>query len=176
MHCGFYTLFTEIDQEAAHKLNEFVLKFNLFTDKNTPITLIINSEGGSVIDGMSIIDFIESSATSVRTMCTGTCASMASLIFASGTKGQRMMTQNSFLMTHQMYAGQFGSMSELRAARKFDDLLYDKIIKHYVKCSKLNEQEVHDLLLNSTDTWLTAEQAIEYGLCDKIITNFQSLS
>jgi ATP-dependent Clp protease protease subunit len=100
---------------------------------------------------------------------------MASLIFVSGTKGKRIMTENSFLMTHQMYSMQAGKISELIAQRKFDDLLYERIVQQYVKNSNLDEKQVHDLLLNPNDNWITAQQALEFGLCDKIITSLKEV-
>ena len=85
------------------------------------------------------------------------------------------MTENSFLMTHQMYAAQSGNFSELIAKRKFDDLLYDRIVNQYVVNSKLSEKQVHELLLNSNNNWITSQQALEFGLCDKIVKSLSEI-
>jgi len=137
-------------------------------DENAPINLIINSPGGEINAGMAIYDAIESVDTPVKMFCVGKAYSMGALIFLSGKSG-RYMLKNSELMLHEpLLNGKIGgnttSIKELSDSLvKTRDKLNNIISKHSGK--SLEEVEK----ATDHDHFYSAEESIEFGLCDKIV-------
>jgi ATP-dependent Clp protease protease subunit len=149
-------------------LCEFILKANYVFPKDQPVTIFLNSPGGDVYSGFGTIDLMECSKVKIQTVTIGIVASMASLIFTAGTKGMRIMSKNSFIMTHQ-FSGYFeGKYHEMIAQRTHEDDLQQRFIQHFLRHSKMNEEEIKDILLRSSDTYISAKEALRWGLCDKI--------
>lgn len=130
------------------------------------ITLIINSPGGSVSDGNAVIDAINQIECKVSTVCTGVAASMAAIILASGTKGKRFITPRAEVMIHQPLGGVQGQASEI-----------SKMCDHILKTKRdlavfLSERtgKAVDLITNDMDRdyWMTAAEAVNYGIVDAI--------
>lgn len=165
---GAYMLFEEIHEESALRLCEYLLKANMICDPDDTLTLFINSGGGSVTDGWAIIDVMESSRVDISTVALGCIASMAVLIFVAGTKGKRVMAPKTAVMTHQFSTAFWGKQHELMAARKFHDTLEKQFIAHFVRYTKMTEKQVREVLLKPSDTWLTAEECLKYGICDEV--------
>ena len=133
------------------------------------IQLIINSPGGSVSDGFAIIDMMEWSRLPVRTTGLGMLASMALLIFMAGAKGQRVITPRVSILSHRFSWWSFGNHSELIAKRKEEDLTHQRILDHYIRHTSLNSaEEVQAHLLRDVDSWLTAEEALRFGVADVV--------
>lgn len=165
---GAYMLFGEIHEESTEDLCEFIIKANyLFTDEQ-PITLLINSPGGSVYDGFGIIDLMESSKLKIQTVAIGMVASMAALIFTTGTKGMRVMSRNSFVMTHQFSQTLEGKYHDFIAQRAHEDDLHNRFIQHFLRHTKMNEKQINDILLGSADKFISAKEALKYGICDQV--------
>lgn len=165
---GAYMFYGDVDVDSAKGLCEFIIKANYIFPKQQVLTILVNSGGGEMYDGFSIIDLMETSRLKIQTVGIGVIASMATLITTAGTKGKRIMTKNSFIMTHQFSTYFEGKYHELIATRGHDDELHRRCIEHFLKNSKMTEKQIKDVFLGSSDKWLNAKDALKYGLCDKI--------
>lgn len=165
---GAYMLFTQIDEESAEDLCEFIIKANYIFPIEQPLTILINSPGGGVYDAFGIIDLMESSLLKIQTVGIGMVASMAALIFTAGTKGKRIMSKNSYIMTHQFSQASEGRYHEFVAQRSHEDDIQQKFIQHFLRHTKMNEKQITDTLLGHSDKWISAKEALKYGLCDVI--------
>jgi len=165
---GAYMLFDEIHEESSLHLCDYLLKANMICDPSDALTLFINSGGGSVTDGWAIIDVMEASRIRIQTVAMGCIASMAVPIFIAGTKGMRIMTPRTSVMTHQFSTAFWGKAHELIAARKFHDTLERQFIDHFLRHTKMSEKQIRDVLLRPSDTWLTPQECLKFGICDEI--------
>jgi ATP-dependent Clp protease protease subunit len=165
---GAYMLFDEVDSESAKNLCEFIIKSNYIFPSDQVLTILVNSPGGEMYDGFSIIDLMETSRLNISTVGIGMIASMASLITTAGTKGLRVMTKNAFVMTHQFSTYFEGKYHELVATRDHDDELHERCIKHFKQYTTMTDKQIKDVFLGSSDKWLTAKEALKYGMCDRI--------
>ncbi len=137
-------------------------------DPTKDISLYINSPGGSVTDGMSIYDTMNYIKCDVSTICMGMAASMGAFLLSAGTKGKRYALPNSDIMIHQPSGGAQGQATDM--------LIHTQHIIDTKK--KLNEilaantGQPYDVIARDTerDNFMTAQQALEYGLIDKVIT------
>lgn len=159
-----------ICEDAAASACKEIIECNIKAEVNQ-IQLIINSPGGSCPAGFSIIDIMEWSRIPVYTTGVGIVASMALLVFMTGERGHRVITPRTSILSHRYSAFSFGNHSQLIAGRKEQDLEHERIINHYLNYSGMkNREELEKFLLRDVDTWLTPEEAIEYGLADVIET------
>ena len=165
---GVYMLFSPIDEESSEDLCEFVIKANYIFPADQPITLLINSPGGSVYDGFGIIDLMESSKLKIHTVGIGMVASMAALIFTAGEKGHRSMSRNAFIMTHQFSQATEGRYHEFVSQRPHEDELHGRFVQHFLNHSKMTEKQINDILLSPADKIISAKEALKFGLCDSI--------
>ena len=136
-------------------------------DPDKDISLYINSPGGSISAGMAIYDTMNFIKCDVSTICIGMAASMGAFLLSSGTKGKRFALPNSEIMIHQPLGGMQGQASDIK-------IHADHIIRIKEKMNRiLAEQTGKDYeqvcLDTDRDNFLTAEQALEYGLIDKVI-------
>ena len=136
-------------------------------DPNKDISLYINSPGGSVTDGMAIYDTMQYIKCDVSTICMGMAASMGAFLLAAGTKGKRYALPNADIMIHQPSGGAQGQATDIE--------IHTQHILHTKQ--KLNEilakntGQPLDVIKQDTerDNFMTAQQALEYGLIDKVI-------
>ena len=131
------------------------------------ISIYINSPGGSVTSGMAIYDTMNFIKSDVSTICVGMAASMAAFLLSSGEKGKRYVLPNSEVMIHQPLGGAEGQATEIKIAA-------ERILKLKDKMNKLLSKNTNQSLKKvSKDTerdhFLTAEEALEYGIVDKIL-------
>ena len=138
-------------------------------DPDKDIHLYINSPGGSVTAGMAIYDTMQYIKCDVSTICIGMAASMGAFLLAGGAKGKRLALPNAEIMIHQPSGGSQGQATEIEIAAKH-------ILKTKEKLNKiLAENTGKDLEQVTADTerdnWLSADEAVAYGLIDKIVTN-----
>ena len=136
-------------------------------DPNKDISLYINSPGGSVTDGMAIYDTMQYIKCDVSTICMGMAASMGAFLLAAGTKGKRYALPNADIMIHQPSGGAQGQATDieihtqhiLRTKQKLNEIL------------AANTGQPLDVIKRDTerDNFMTAQQALEYGLIDKVI-------
>ena len=136
-------------------------------DPDKDIHLYINSPGGSISAGMSIYDTMNFIKCDVSTICVGMAASMGAFLLAAGAKGKRIALPNSEIMIHQPLGGTRGQATDIK-------IHADHIIRTREKMNTLLSQmtgQSYDRICLDTDrdNYLTAQQALEYGLIDKII-------
>jgi ATP-dependent Clp protease protease subunit len=137
-------------------------------DPEKDIHLYINSPGGSVTAGMAIYDTMQYIKCDVSTVCIGMAASMGAFLLSGGAKGKRYALPNAEIMIHQPSGGSQGQATEidiaakhiLRTREKLNRIMSENTGKPYEEVCKDTER----------DNWLTAEEAKEYGLVDKVIT------
>ena len=137
-------------------------------DPDKDIYLYINSPGGSISSGMAIYDTMNYIKCDVSTICVGMAASMGAFLLSSGAKGKRYALPNAEVMIHQPLGGMQGQASDIK-------IHADHILRIRAKLNKLlSEQTGKPLEVIERDTerdnFMTAEQAAEYGLVDKVIT------
>lgn len=133
------------------------------------IQIILNSWGGELDAGFFLSDVIEHISLPVYITGLGSCASAGLNILVSGTKGHRIITKNTSLLCHQYAWRSDGKHHELVAIRKEHDLTYERMVNHYMKHTEMTKKQVKEILLPSTDTWLTPAEARKYGLVDKVV-------
>lgn len=133
-----------------------------------PVTLYINSPGGGVDSGMALYDVMKAVSCPIRTVCVGLAASMAALLFVSGEK--RDMLPHSRLMIHDPLIVQTGG-SALKLKAVADDLMETRQIIAGVIADHSGKSLEEVLKKTATDSYFRAEEAIEFGLADRIITS-----
>ena len=144
----------------------------LFLESEDPgkdIHLYINSPGGSVTAGMAIYDTMQYIKCDVSTMCLGMAASMGAFLLSGGTKGKRYALPNAEIMIHQPSGGAQGQATEISIAA-------EHILRTKKKLNEIlaaNTGKPYDVIAADTerDNWMTAKEAMEYGLIDSVITN-----
>ena len=137
-------------------------------DPDKDIQFYINSPGGSISAGMAIYDTMNYVKCDVSTMCMGMAASMGAFLLAGGTKGKRFALPNAEIMIHQPSGGAQGQATEIEIAAKHILKTKEKLNKMLAEnTGKDLEQIMAD---TERDNWLSAEEAAEYGLIDKIVT------
>lgn len=136
-------------------------------DSEKDISLYINSPGGSVTDGMAIYDTMNYIKCDVSTICVGMAASMGAFLLSSGTKGKRICLPNAEVMIHQPLGQTQGQATEIEIAAKHILQIKEKLNRILAdNCGKTVEELAKD---TDRDNWLSAQQALEYGLVDKVI-------
>ena len=141
-------------------------------DPDKEISLYINSPGGSITDGMGIVDTMNYIKCPVSTICIGMAASMGAVLLASGEKGRRFATPNAEILIHQpLIGGQGGGLSGQTTEIKIHA---DHMVKTREKLNKLLSEKTGQSLEQiekdtERDHYMTAQEALEYGLIDEII-------
>ena len=137
-------------------------------DSSKDISLYINSPGGSVTDGMAIYDTMQYIKCDVSTICMGMAASMGAFLLAAGTKGKRFALPNSDIMIHQPSGGAQGQATDIMIHA--DHIIQTKKKLNTILAEKTGQP--FDVIARDTerDNFMTAQQALEYGLIDKVIT------
>ncbi|KRN99667.1 ATP-dependent Clp protease proteolytic subunit [Companilactobacillus kimchiensis] len=138
-------------------------------DSDKDISMYINSPGGSVTDGLAIMDTMNFVKSDVQTIATGLAASMGSVLLSSGTKGKRFALPNSTVLIHQPSGGAQGQQSEieivateiLKTRKRLNQILADNSGQSFEKLQKDTDR----------DNYMTAQEAKDYGLIDQIMTN-----
>lgn len=140
-------------------------------DPDAEITIYINSPGGSVMDGLAIADTMEFISCPVRTVGMGMQASMGSFLLASGTPGMRHMLRRSQIMIHRLSSAVEGDYHSMESNWRHVENLHGLLVEEYARMSqgKKTKKEFEELM--RYDNWLTAEEAIEYGIIDSIISS-----
>ena len=157
-----------IDAEVAENIVDQLLKLDTIKSKKD-IIFYINSPGGSVSAGMAIYDAMQMVKSDVKTICIGRCASMAAVLPSGGTKGKRYITPNSEVMIHEVSSFNMGKVGELKIDYEHTNTLNERIIKLLAEnTGKTIKQVRHDIQLK--DRWFNAEEALKYGLGDKMLT------
>lgn len=165
---SFYILMEDINLASVKTAIEWIFESNFTEERPELLNLLITSPGGDLNAAFALIDVMRGSAIPVRTIGLGQIASAGLMIFIAGAKGQRVLTPNTSILSHQYTWGAVGKEHELFATVKEFDLTTKKMIQHYRKCTGLNEKKIRETLLPPQDIWLSPEEAKELGLCDSV--------
>lgn len=140
-----------------------------------PILLIINSPGGSVDGGFAIWDQIKMISSPVTTLITGLAASMGSVISLAAAPGKRFATPQARIMVHQpRLAGVIqGQATDLEIQAREMLKTHDQLVALYVKATGRTPEEIEKAI--DRDTWMTSEEALNFGLLDKIVNSFKEV-
>jgi ATP-dependent Clp protease protease subunit len=165
-----YLFMEDFDPKTVKPVIDWILRCNFMTDSKRPerLQLIINSPGGCLNSALALIDVMKGSAIPVHTMGIGQISSCGLLTFIAGTKGHRVLTPNTSILSHQYSWGSHGKEHELLARVKEFELTSTRLMALYKHCTGLTETKIREVLLPARDVWLTAEEAVELGVADKI--------
>ncbi len=158
-----------ISGEIDDTLSNLVVAQLLYLDSlnHEDISLYINSPGGSVTSGLAIYDTMNFIKSNVSTICYGICASMAALLLSSGHKGKRYILPNADVMIHQVLGRSEGQASDVKIAT---DRILDLKNRLNTILSKNTNKHIKTIEKDTDrDNYLNANEALEYGLVDKII-------
>ena len=158
----------EINEETA---NDFLSQMlYLEQESNAPVTIYINSLGGNVNAGLVIYDCIQASEMEINMVCAGTAASMAAIIFAGGQKERRFILPHSKVMIHEplLAGGVGGSATSIKNIS--DSILETREIVNGILAKHTGKTVKEINKATSFDNYMNAEEAIRFGLCDKVTT------
>ncbi|MBO5094722.1 MAG: ATP-dependent Clp endopeptidase proteolytic subunit ClpP [Lachnospiraceae bacterium] len=160
-----------LGEEVNETTASLVVAQMLFLEAEDPekdIQLYINSPGGVITAGMAIYDTMHYIKCDVATICIGMAASMGAFLLAGGTKGKRSALPNAEIMIHQPLGGTQGQATEIEIAAKHILETKEKLNRMLAE----NTGQPYDVICADTerDNWKTAQEAMEYGLIDKVIT------
>lgn len=155
----------EINEEVA---NEVIARL-LYLDSidNDDISLYINSPGGSVNDGLAIIDTMRIIKSDVRTYCVGSSFSMAAVILSCGAKNKRYCLKNSEVMIHSPSGSAYGKSDEVCLRSERLNKTKEQLIEIIANNSNKTKKEINKLFIK--DYFMNSKEALEFGLIDKIL-------
>ena len=159
---------TEVNDYTANVIQAQLLYLDS-AEPGKDVSIYINSPGGSVYAGLGIYDTMQYISSDVTTICTGMAASMAAVLLVSGEKGKRFALKHSRVMIHQPMGGAQGQASDIeitaREIQKLKKELYHIIADHSGQPFEKVERD------SDRDYWMTSEEALEYGMIDRILVN-----
>jgi len=135
-------------------------------DKNADINMYINSPGGEISSMYAIYDTMSYIKNDIVTIGMGTVASASSFILAAGLQGKRFVLPNTLIMLHELSSGMDGKYHEMKNRFEHTQMLYDKMAKHYAEFTGQKLSKIKKDM--KKDYYMTAEEALEYGLVDAI--------
>jgi len=161
---------SEVNDYTANVIQAQLLYLDS-VDNERDINLYLNTPGGSVYAGLGIYDTMQFVKAKVATICTGLAASMGAVLLVAGEKGMRAALPHSRVMIHQPLGGVQGQASDIEITAKeilkLKDELYQIISDHSGKTMEQIRQDA------DRDHWLTAQEALDYGMIDKVFTRKQ---
>ena len=160
-----------LDKEIDSKVASDIVSKLLYLDSenNDDIKLYINSPGGEISSGLMIYDTINLIKSDVETISVGISASMAAIILLSGTKGKRKILPNSRVMLHDLSGEAKGKYKDIITEVQEMNKIHNKLLNIVRNNTNLTNNQIEEYLKN--DFWLNSEEALKYGIVDKIITN-----
>ncbi len=166
------TLFEPVSPRASRRVVTSLLVLEAM-DPEKPITLLINSPGGSVDDGFAIYDTLRFVRTPVRTVCVGLAASAATVILLAAPKGSRFALPHTRFLIHQPSGGAIGQASDVAITAK-------EILKTREQINRLLSEETGQPLERveqdtNRDYWMNSDEAKKYGLIDKVVRSSRDL-
>jgi len=166
---GIMVLMDEINHETVKPVIEWILHENhVRKKKHKELLLMICSEGGNIAEAFALIDVMRSSKIPVKTVGLGSIASCGLLIFMAGTTGRRVLTPNTSILSHQFSWESEGKSHELFATIKEFELTQKRMVALYREATGLDDDVIRKVLLPPQDVWLSAEEALQYHICDVI--------
>jgi ATP-dependent Clp protease protease subunit len=157
----------QVDDDVANKLCAQILLLAA-EDPNKDISLYINSPGGSISAGMAIYDTMVLAPCDVATYAMGMAASMGQFLLAAGTKGKRYALPHARILMHQPLGGVTGSAADIAIQAEQFTLIKQEMFR---LIAEFTDQPIERIVEDSDrDRWFTAQEALEYGFVDHIIT------
>ncbi|MEA2168085.1 MAG: ATP-dependent Clp protease, protease subunit [Solirubrobacteraceae bacterium] len=161
---------TPVDDQVANLIVAQLLHLES-EDPDKDISLYINSPGGVVYSGLAIYDTMQFIKPDVATICFGIAMSMGSLLLAGGAHGKRMTLPNSRILLHQPSGGYQGQASDIEIHAKETLALRRRLDEIYAHHTGQDVEKVHEDM--DRDRYYTAEEALEYGIVDRVIESHQ---
>lgn len=162
---------TEVNDYTANVIQAQLLYLDS-AEPGKDVSIYINSPGGSVYAGLGIYDTMQYIQSDVATICTGMAASMAAVLLVAGQKGKRFALRHSRVMIHQPMGGAQGQASDIeitaREIKKLKHELYNIIAEHSGQPFDRVERD------SDRDYWMTSQEALEYGMIDKVLVKAQN--
>jgi len=156
----------EVTRQSANRIISGLLLLDA-ADRDVPIDFYINSPGGSILDGLAIIDTMRCIRSPVTTICLGQAASMAAWILACGAKGRRMATPHAEIMIHKASGGFQGQTAVMRVYAERMARLQEALVSMLSeRTGQLPDQILRDI---EVEHFMSAADAKRYGIIDKII-------
>jgi ATP-dependent Clp protease protease subunit len=157
----------EIDEHIANLVVAQLL-FLESQDSKADISMYINSPGGSVYDGLAVLDTMNLIKCDVATFGVGLQASMGAILLANGAKGKRHMLPHARAMIHQPSSGTRGKVTDMEIDLRESLAIKDELVKIMASATGQTDKKIRDDM--ERDFWMTAEQAKKYGLIDQVLT------
>jgi ATP-dependent Clp protease protease subunit len=154
----------EIEEELVTSVISQLLYLDSVSDEQ--ITMLINSPGGVITDGFSLVDVMRTISSPVRTVCIGQAASMGAFILSCGTKGQRYALPNSRILFHQPLSGVQGQVTDIGIHYKEVTFLKERLYEILSENTGQKKEDIYDKL--ERDYWMSPKEALEFGAIDFI--------
>ncbi len=167
-HSQIYTFYAEVDEESVRACMDELGQWSRLTP-GAAITIVFNSPGGNVIDGLALFDFIQQLKRSghyVTTIALGEAASMGGILLQAGDK--RVIGANAFMLIHEVSSGSQGKASVLKDSLEFVKRLQKSLLTILAQRSKLSVDEIAKNW-ERRDWWLDADEAVKLGFADEIL-------
>lgn len=166
---GIYVFIDDVAAETVKPVIEWILYENYVTKKKKKeLLLMICSPGGDLETAFALIDVIQNSQIPIKTLGLGQIGSSGLLIFMAGSKGRRVLTQNTSILSHQFSWSTEGKAHELFATMRELELTQTRMMEHYRRCTNADDKTIREYLLPAQDKWLNAEEALKLNICDSI--------
>ena len=162
----------EVSDDSANRLVSQMLQLSL-EDPDSDICLLVNSPGGSVMAGLAVYDVMQLIPNDVATVAVGFAASMGQVILCGGTPGKRFVLPNAQIVMHEGSAGLGGSAADVAIQAANLDATLDRLRRIIARhTGQSMETIVRDV---GRDWWFDAEEAVEYGFADQLVTDLASV-
>ena len=159
-----------VNGEIDNDMSQIVISQLLYLEsenKDKDITMYINSPGGAVTDTFAILDVMNTVKPDVSTVCIGEACSGGSVLLAGGTKGKRFILPNAEVMIHQPLGGAQGQATDIEIRANHINRTKKKLVELYSKWTGKSAKTIAQTI--ERDAWFTAEEAVKFGLVDKIV-------
>lgn len=156
----------EFNQDTCNLLNAQLLYLSSLDERD--INIYINSQGGSVVDGLSSIDVMNFIPNNVSTTCIGMAASMGAVLLSCGEKGKRFVLPHSRVMIHQVSSGMRGTFSDMKIEMEQTERCRNDVYKLLADNMGKTFEEVE--VLCDRNNWFIGQEAVELGIVDKVLT------
>lgn len=164
---GSFYLSGDIDEHSVSDCVKWILAENM-ANRHTHLNLYINSLGGDLYQAFGLIDLMKASRIPVYTIGIGSLMSAAFLIFISGSKGNRIMTKNTSVMSHQFSTYYEGKEHDVKASEKETRYIKQRMLDVIKDSCTMDERMIKRKLLPPSDVWLSADECVELGVADSI--------
>lgn len=166
---GIYVFMDEVTADTMKPIIEWIIYENFVTkNKKKELILMVCSEGGELQSAFALIDVMNSSAIPIKTVGLGQIASCGLLIFMNGARGRRILTPNTSILSHQFSWSNEGKAHELFAAVREFELIHERMVEHYRKCTGQDDAAIREYLLPAQDRWLSSDEALKLHICDTV--------